>query len=388
MAGQPRGSLGGDREAASQSPEALLKQLRQAVTKYDDNPSKNYDALRSARASFIQAVAAASQESQEKFGALLDLLLPAAKDPDSFVRAAAQEALLKAPLDALLAFYWSTPDTKLIPYITPRLYHTPLVVSKSARKGPQRVSLYAAAGQVREWQQPQGVLADFERQVEEEVPQPSQVETRLSKYVDKPVWEQYFGSVGEEPPLPDGIEEIMNSDCPFWPGHKVRDTHLLALIPSHVGGKPLTLDYLSELIKQPQGEGYGTKYRYYLDSVREAIGSQSPDRSRWVLMTKDVLPGSRDKGSEDQRKLVADHANRTGLAYEVPGALEAAVVMLLHHVRSGERLYSDSPYTYTRCREKATNGNPVVVGGFSSGGLGVFYDYYDRYNGVAGLRKF
>ena len=150
--GTAQGSLGEARESTSQSPEALLKQLRQAVTKYDDNPSKNYDALRSARASFIQAVAAASQESQEKFGALLDLLLPAAKDPDSFVRAAAQEALLKAPLDALLAFYWSTPDTKLIPYITPRLYHTPLVVSKSARKGPQRVSLYAAAGQAREWQ--------------------------------------------------------------------------------------------------------------------------------------------------------------------------------------------------------------------------------------------
>ena len=58
-------------------------------------------------------------------------------------------------------------------------------------------------------------------------------------------------------------------------------------------------------------------------------------------MTRDVLEGSRNESYQDQCALVANHAKRTGLGYEVPGALEAAVVMLLHHVRSGERLYSD-----------------------------------------------
>ena len=106
-------------------------------------------------------------------------------------------------------------------------------------------------------------------------------------------------------------------------------------------------------------------------------------------MTRDVLPGSRWKSYEAQCALVADHAKRTGLAYEVPGALESAVVMLLHHVRSGERLYSDNPWTYTRCREKNEAGDPVVVGGFSSEGLVIDrYDYDIRSSGVAGLRKF
>jgi hypothetical protein len=63
--------------------------------------------------------------------------------------------------------------------------------------------------------------------------------------------------------------------------------------------------------------------------------------------------------------------------------------MLLHHAQSGERLYSDTPFTYTRCREKATNGNPVVVGGFSWGGLSVRnFGIYVFNDGVAGLRKF
>ena len=223
----------------------------------------------------------------------------------------------------------------------------------------------------------------------------SQIEQTLHTYkLGKEIWELYYGAVGEEPALPAYIEEekMMNSPCPFWPGHKLKETHLLVLIPSHVGGQPLTLNYLAELIQSPQGEGHGTKYGYYWDEVREAIGSQSPGRSYWVLMTRGVLPGSRNKRYEDQHKLVVAHANRTGLPYEVPGALEAAVVMLLHHVRSGEFLYGLDPLTYTRCQEKVQNFQ-LVVGGFSSGGLYVnFLNFYDNsYGGdygVAGLRKF
>ena len=185
--------------------------------------------------------------------------------------------------------------------------------------------------------------------------------------VDKVVWGRYFGHVGKNPPLTANIAEIMDSPCPFWEGQQVRDTHLLVLIPKHVGGKVLTLNYLGELIQRPQGGGYGTKYRYYPDYVREAVGRKGSGSSYWVLMTRYVLPGSRDKGYADQCKLVSDHAARTGLDYRLPSALEASVVMLLHHVRSGKRLYSDNPWTYTRCRDKTTHGYPVVVGGFSSG---------------------
>ena len=85
-------------------------------------------------------------------------------------------------------------------------------------------------------------------------------------------------------------------------------------------------------------------------------------------------------------------ANHEDLGYEVPGILEAAVVMLLHHVRSGERLYSADPLTYTRCQESVDDFQ-LIVGGFSSGGLVVdhdyvLYDFIDYFVGVAGLRKF
>ena len=115
----------------------------------------------------------------------------------------------------------------------------------------------------------------------------------------------------------------MASPCPFCAGKQIKDTHLLALIPSHVGGKALTLDYLGELIQSPRGGVHGTQYRgdWHAKYVRPAIGSQSPDSSYWVLMTRDVLEGSRSKSYQDQCALVARHQG-----YTVPGVLEAAVV--------------------------------------------------------------
>jgi hypothetical protein len=66
-------------------------------------------------------------------------------------------------------------------------------------------------------------------------------------------------------------------------------------------------------------------------------------------------------------------------------------VMLSHYVRTGERLYSGSPLTYTGCRELVDNRFPFIVGGFSSGGLNVirYYSILDDDDlGVSCLRKF
>ena len=211
-------------------------------------------------------------------------------------------------------------------------------------------------------------------------------------------WRQYFGEVGVAPPPPSDIDQILGSPCPFWPGKRVRDTHLLVLIPATVNGKPFSLNLLGELVRHPQGRGYSTAYDYYDSDVQGRSGTQSPMRSYWVLMTRGVLKGSRSKKYASQHALVAYHASCTGLPYELPGALEAATAILSHYVRSGERLYTNAPWTYTRCQGLVEDGDedacPIVVGGFSSGGLNVYYqdvyyhDFDNIYNGVAGLLRF
>ena len=197
-------------------------------------------------------------------------------------------------------------------------------------------------------------------------------------------WVQYFGDVGVEPPLPSQLREALNAPCPFWSSKKVEETHLLVLIPKTIDGQPFTLNRLGELIQNPK-QGHKTKYDYYDNDVKNELGSGSPSSSYWVLMTRDVIPGSRSKSYQDQVKLVQSYSS-----YELPGALEAAIAILMEHVVSGKRLYGDNPYTYTRCQEKVNDSQwPVTIGGFAAGGLGVDYYYDDDYDhdGVGALRK-
>ena len=319
------------------------------------------DILNRFKNSLVQAVTTATKE---EFSALLELLLQAAQDPDGRIRVIASEALWKAPLKELLEHYWSTQDTRLIPYITPRLYHTSLVVDQRMRSGnSSQVTLYAGAGQPSTWEQPKSVVADFIGHVQHEVKQLqvlNQMEARLPAPVDASVWNLYFGKVGKEPVLPDDLEATLDLQCPFWNGRQIRDTHMLVLIPSHVAGQLLTLDYLGKLIKQ-QCQGVGSKKNNlnYWENVRAAIGNKNiiktkdPDTSYWVLMTRWPIPGTRWKKSEDQRELVGK-ASLTGLPYEVPSALEALIMAYIQAARSSNNDVDPVP------NEKG-NGTPVSL---------------------------
>ena len=197
-------------------------------------------------------------------------------------------------------------------------------------------------------------------------------------------WNEYFGDIGQVPKLPEHIEEILGEKCPYT-GKKVRDSHLLTLIPKTVNGQALTLSKLGELIKSPL-KGSSTKYSHF--SVGEH--DKAVNSSYWALLLQDVMPNSRNKTFNDQKALV-----KQALGYTVPKAIEVAVSVLMHHVQGGEKLYSDSPYTYTRCEEKVGEYR-VFVGGFGSGGLLVYDDVhgdgsddfrYETY-GLGARRKF
>jgi hypothetical protein len=202
-------------------------------------------------------------------------------------------------------------------------------------------------------------------------------------------WKQYFGDVGLAPDLPSNMAAILDGPCPFWPHKKVRDTHLLVLIPATVGGVPLTLNRLGELIKHPSHGGHRAEYRYYNERIKAQMGKESPPRSYWLLMTRDVLPGSRNTGYADQKEFVANYARRKSVPYALPSVLEAATAILMHHAREGEHLFGDDPWTCTRCPAVVYGRDPAIVGGFGSSGLFVRYCRYSLSSvGVACCRKF
>ena len=79
--------------------------------------------------------------------ASLTVLRKATKDQDSGVRKAAVQAFAKVPTEQHIDGYWATRDPQLIPYITYRLYQTPLVIHQG------KATLYLPAGKRKTWPQ-------------------------------------------------------------------------------------------------------------------------------------------------------------------------------------------------------------------------------------------
>jgi hypothetical protein len=206
------------------------------------------------------------------------------------------------------------------------------------------------------------------------------VETRGLQIFGARAWAQYFGDVGIEPPLPKNIREILEGACPLWPGRKVKDTHVLALIPSSVGGQPFTLERLRSLIGSPK-EGHRARYRIFDGHGHEQ--TQAP-KSHWVLMTKKVLEGTRCKAYAKQVGLIPK-------PYEVPTLIEAVTCILTHYVKTGERIFADNPWTCTRCIEVDRSGTwQMATGSFSPDGIdisNVTRGLNDRTRGLAAVRR-
>ena len=156
---------------------------------------------------------------------------------------------------------------------------------------------------------------------------------------------------------------------------------------------------MAELIQCPLNGGHRAEYRkrkdWYEPYVGKELGDQAVTASYWVLMTRHILPGSRN----ENQALIVQQAERTHLPYTMPKAIEAATSILTHFVRTKERLYhfsdKEGPIpvlepqkdpllaTYTRCREKVDNNQwPVFVGGFFSGGLAIGHNRYVDFGGI------
>ena len=209
-----------------------------------------------------------------------------------------------------------------------------------------------------------------------------------------------IGDPGKVPPLPSNIHEILQRPCPFWSGKTIEETHTLVLIPQTitrtVDGRPFTVLFTLRTLPQLLRR----RCRHLFAAILETHGDTPVGESHWVLMTNDVIPGSRNRDYHYQKWCVE------GLGYEVSGLLNAATSILLERIRSGERLFRDDPWTYTRCKEAVLGRQSMIcrsmVGDFTHNG-GLAFDLFPRDDlafepppypsthtsiGVAALRKF
>ena len=205
----------------------------------------------------------------------------------------------------------------------------------------------------------------------------------------KAEWESAFPvTIDEIPPLPPNIHAILEREDPYEPGKKLKDTCQLFLRPKKVilqeasGDKELLLgfDGVEELVGKAVDPARRSKY-WTFNEFRDQMNRMPIAESGWVLMRKDVIPGSRGRCFEEQKELLKD-------SFEVPKLMDAVLLNILTFASEGKYLFGTNPWTCTRCQEMF-GFYQTLVGGFDSSGLNVHDDDFGTYSyGLSGAWKF
>ncbi len=205
-------------------------------------------------------------------------------------------------------------------------------------------------------------------------------------------WNKYFGEIGEVPALPQDVEQILNSRCPFWPEKIVRETHLLVLIPKTVNGQPFSVNLLKDLIETSGNQRcLLTKLAIF---KRFAFGQGDRwvvDQPYWVLMTKEAIPDSEGRCYSERRALLQSYPD-----YQMPLTIEATTGILMNYMQSGTRLFPSSAIGLTDkgtfCEEMIGRVNSqyqMAVGSFAPGSLQIYpkKEMHLQDHGIAAVRR-
>ena len=204
------------------------------------------------------------------------------------------------------------------------------------------------------------------------------VDTQVAKELGKNFlgaaqWKEAFGvKVGAVPPIPNSITKaLLNSDCPIEPGKKIKETHILVLIPKSVDGEPYSALKLYELCSTKKGSGNKLIYDGNSSWKGQSWASTEQAASEWVLIPKgDPDPAKvatdkhfRGKNIAAQDVVLRDHYKE----YREVKTLEVMTMALLSYLTHKERLLPD----WLRCEEPNASGGRVCVGFFFADGLKV-----------------
>lgn len=206
--------------------------------------------------------------------------------------------------------------------------------------------------------------------------------------IGREAWEQSIGQIAEAPPLPEGIGDILTAPCPFWAPKQVWQTHRLVLLPKSVSEKSYSPELMNSLVKKPI-KGCPTQVVYVHSSIADTHWKASSKEAYWALVTKDVLPGTRNKNLNEQQAIILLNGKGN---YRLPKLAEVVTTAFLQRVREGECLFSSGKTreetTYTVCAEKA-EGQSVIVGRYDKAGLRVLNDTPPQVDiGAAAVRRF
>ena len=207
-------------------------------------------------------------------------------------------------------------------------------------------------------------------------------------------WKNIGVEVGEAPSLPKCLTlELLNSECPLHPGEKIKDTHILVLVPKAVNGEPYSALKLDELCDTRKGSGDRLILPVATEWKEQDWAKAPQAQSEWVLIPKsDPDPERmrekygeeegdkrhfRDRYIASQREVHNDHYKE----YREAKALEVMTMALLYDLTHRERLLPD----HLRCEEPNGRDGRILVGYFDADGLQVNPRHWDSPSEFVGL---
>jgi hypothetical protein len=169
-------------------------------------------------------------------------------------------------------------------------------------------------------------------------------------------------SFGADPmvALPVPLKMIQDFDSSKW---------MLTWIPETINGKELTLSSIDQFVSDSKNgkDAFKSNYRYpQINCFNKTV---KPFKAHWVMLSKDVLDGTRNQNFATQEKLVK------AAGFEIPNLIDAVASVLLHNLKTADFIYPGSSsgqrYTFTRVQEQNESGYQRVVGNFVPLGLSV-----------------
>ncbi|WP_194847564.1 F-box protein [Candidatus Neptunochlamydia vexilliferae] len=195
-------------------------------------------------------------------------------------------------------------------------------------------------------------------------------------------WENYFGKIGLEPSLPPSIGALLDSPCPIWKEKKIKDTHILTLIPSVFNGEPFSLKTFFKKAKAPI-KGYKLAYVFHDDKkAKKKLEGESFPNTKWIMMTRGLIPKTIYNGIAKHQKFLDLLSKNNQFSYRTPTPLEAVVSVLTDHARTGDFLFNDSSCpSYIQCQSSKAGDikESATVGAFGHWGGVDIYHYSSEY---------
>ena len=275
---------------------------------------------------------------------------------------------------------------------------SPVEIRQAQREAAEKI---AAAKEQGDLAAAQSVLKEFSEQMRAFREHFGSITEALGQtFLGVAAWKNIGVDVGEAPPLPKSLTlELLNSECPLHPREKIKDTHILVLVPKTVNGEPYTALKLDELCAQRKGSGDKLIWDGADGWQSESWAIAPQAQSEWVLIPKSDPDPERMRGKYGeeegdkhhfrskyipaQQEVHNDHYKE----YREVKAVELMTAVLLYDLTHKERLLR---YHYLRCEEPNAFGGRVCVGVFNAHGLQVYdalNDYVDAFIGRALARK-